>query len=289
MKLVVPLVMLGVLMSGSVGPADAEVQVMVGEISDRRTTGEFFSGLQVQLKILGDILADAKFIRLVVEAALDETGRNLVDEENREPDFKEFDSSSPGQVEITLSLKNPARQAMAIQELSGSVELFIPQKDAGASVTVKNIQKHTGVPIAAPALKAAGLDVTMLTKEQYEAHQKAEEKKLKEEVKSQTEDWVEASAESLVAVFGEMFGGLTGMSENSLAFLITDPQSRLIRVEFQDENGQVIRTSWRTKMGQIQMYEFDEQLPTTASVTLYVATPKSLIKVPFKLTSIPLP
>jgi hypothetical protein len=37
------------------------------------------------------------------------------------------------------------------------------------------------------------------------------------------------------------------------------------------------------------IYEFSERLPDTARVRIYVLTPKATIKVPFKLTNVPLP
>ena len=37
------------------------------------------------------------------------------------------------------------------------------------------------------------------------------------------------------------------------------------------------------------IYEFSERLPETTRVRMYVLTPKATIKVPFKLTNVPLP
>ena len=46
----------------------AEVKVTPGDISDKRTTGKFFSGLDVELKVSGPELADCKGMRVVVKA-----------------------------------------------------------------------------------------------------------------------------------------------------------------------------------------------------------------------------
>src|SRR6202008_13065 len=57
-----------------------KVGVLAGEIKDSRTTGSFFAGMEVELKLVGDVLVDAKGMRLNVDTAVDDTGRNLIGE-----------------------------------------------------------------------------------------------------------------------------------------------------------------------------------------------------------------
>ncbi len=55
------------------------VHVMVSEVSDRRTTGQFFAGSEIKLKLVGDALGDIRGVRRIqITKAVDDTGRNLV-------------------------------------------------------------------------------------------------------------------------------------------------------------------------------------------------------------------
>lgn len=276
--------------------------VLVGEIKDSRTTGSFFAGLEVELKVLGDALVDAKAMRLSIDAAADDTGRNLIGEKTESPEFKEIDLSGKTAATAKIELKNPVRQATAIQELSGSVELFIPQRDVDSVATVTNLSKNLGVPISAPALKPAGIELVIWNKNQFEARKKDEEERLKKELAAKrkkdgegaSEDNIgESLADGLQKMFGSLFSSFARMEENSLAFQINDPQSRLVGIEFEDDRGKPIGTNGRMTMGggkeKTTIYEFSERLPEGARIKIYILTSKATIKVPFKLTNVPLP
>src|SRR5512134_427444 len=111
-----------------------DLRVSTGTIEDRRTTGRFFAGLEVELKLTGDDLADAKSARILLKKAVDETGRDLLPEKKPDEDFKSVGSS-----ELKLSLKNPARGASQIKEIAGEVQLFVPTRDPAAVVTVDRL------------------------------------------------------------------------------------------------------------------------------------------------------
>lgn len=276
--------------------------MLVGEIKDSRTTGQFFAGMEVELKIVGDALADAKGMRISVDAAVDDTGRNLIGGKTESGEFKEVDLSGKTAATAKVELKNPVRQATAIRELSGTVELFTPRRDQESTATVNRIRKNLGIPISTPALKAAGIEVTIWNKDQFDARKKAEEDRLKKEMAASRkkegegqseEDLGQSLASGLQKMFGSLFSGFAQMEENSLAFQIVDPQSRLVGIEFEDERGKPIGNNGRMTMGggkeKTTIYEFRERLPETARVTLLILTPKATTKLSFKLTDVPLP
>jgi hypothetical protein len=278
-------------LSSSAGLAQ-QVRVLPAEVKETRTTGSFFGGLEVQLKVLGDVLADAKAIRLLLTTAVDETGRNIINEKETETDFEEIDEYERNAAKIDIKLKTPARQAMHVREITGSFEIFVPAKDPASTITITGIQKSTGTPISAPALKAADIEITMWTKQQFEARRKAEEEKLRKAQKADEANLGEALGEALTKVFGGLFGSLDNLSENSIAFQIKDPQSKLVGIEFLDDKGAAISGSRFTSgspKDQTRIHDFDEKLPETTRVRLYVLTPRSVIKTPFKLDNIPLP
>lgn len=283
-------------------PGTDKVGVLAGEIKDSRTTGSFFAGMEVELKIVGDALVDAKGIRVSVDAATDDTGRDLRNKKTEKSEFAEIDMSDKTATTAKVELRNPVRQATAILELSGSIELFIPRRDVESVAELTNLSKNLGVPVSAPALKAAGIELVIWNKDQFEARKKAEEEKLKRELAAKRkkegegaseEDIGDSLAGGLQKMFGSLFSSFGRMEENSLAFQIADPQTRLVNIEFEDELGKPIGTNGRMTMGggkeKTSIYEFSERLPAGARVRIYVLTPKATIKVPFKLTNVPLP
>ena len=152
---------------GAACVAKAEVAVTVGEVSDKRTTGEFFSGLELKLLLAGPELADAKGVRVTVDSATDDTGKNLVDPKRAafSDDFKPLEepfglgpNKKKGTYEIALALVNPLRTAKTVK-LAGKAELMSPKADP-ASIVTASVAKAAGKPLVDAALKAAGVVIT---------------------------------------------------------------------------------------------------------------------------------
>lgn len=303
----------------------AEVRTQVGDVKDSRTTGKFFAGLEVELKLTGDALGDAKGIRTTIDKAVDNSGRDLLDPEKQDESFDALNSSGGGE-EVTLKLKNPARKATEIKELTGKLELHIPSADPAATVTVSNLKAVMGQPIADPGLKAAGVEVIVFNKEQFEARKKAEEQKKTEQrnnrnkqpgakdPKALTEELakldpndheaaeklgaalgvgLEGIGEAFAEAFSGMFSGFLSVGENDLAFVTTDPKARVISMEMQTASGKKIETKGSSSSGAAQsrtrVIHYSQVIPSDARLQIYLATEKSIVSVPLQLTSIPLP
>lgn len=284
--------------------ASAQVRVLEGSVNETRRNDGFSSGLQVELKVVGDALKDAKGIRVIVEKAVDETGKNLLEEKKAEKDFKEIRLQGENNTKLSLSLKPSERKASVIGEISGYLEIFLPTKDAKSVITVANIMKGAGKPLADAALKEAGLEVTIWTREQYEVRKKNEEERLRKEQEEKRKkggtEPMEELGELLVAglgkIFGGMFGGFEELSENSIVMTIKDANAKLLGVEFEDANGKPLKTGGSSSTGSFRnpemktsVFDLDEKLPDTARIKFAVLTSASVSKVPFKLTNVALP
>ncbi len=278
----------------------AQVRVMPAEFRETRRSDGFFIKLEIELRLIGYALEQAKGIRVLVDKAVDDTGKNLINEEKRENEFKELDSDRQN-LKVDLELKNAARRAEVVQEISGTLEIFTPQKDPNASITLPGVLKTTGKTLVNPALKTSGIEIIVWTKEQYEARRKAEEEKIKKEFEErrkkasqeeQKEEFGDALADGLMKIFGGLFSAFSEMGENGIALQISDPQSKIISIEFESADGKPIKRQSRMTMGsqpQTQIYDFEEKLPDTVRIRIYQLTPRALTKVPFKLTNVPLP
>jgi hypothetical protein len=265
-----------------VRPAYAvDVKAVVTEVNDRRSTGQFFNDLEVKLKLLGDDAASVRGIRTAVRTAVDDTGRNLLSGEKKGGDFEAVDAG--GQAEVTLKLKNPARKATVIKEIAGDLELFMPDQDPGAAVVVEGILKTGASPLDSQALKEAGVSVTVLTKKDYEALRKAEEKKAKEQAEKQGLE--EAAMKMLEGLFGSLFQ----VGENDLVLKVDDPSAKVIQIEAADAGGARINSYGRMKSDDLVILNYGEPLPPDARLRIFLKTEKSVVSVPLKLTDVVLP
>ena len=284
--------------------AAAQVRVLEGSVAETRRNDAFSSGLQVDLKVVGDVLKDAKGIRVIVQKAVDETGKDLLEEKKAEKDFKEIDLQGDNNTKLSLSLKLSERKAAVIKEISGYLEMFLPTKDAKSIITVANVMKGAGKPLTSAALKSAGLEMTVWTKEQYEARKTVEEERIRKEQEDKRkkggaeplEELGELMVEGLSKIFGGMFGGFDELSENSIVLTIKDPNAKLLDIAFEDAKGQAIKTGRSSSSGSFtnpelktRIFDLDEKLPDTARIKFAVLTPASVSRVPFKLTNVPLP
>lgn len=265
----------------------SNVRVMVSEVSDRRTTGQFFAGSEIKLKLVGDVLGDIRGVRKIqITKAVDDTGRNLVTEEkigSTEPFGFERMEKVSSQIEQTIKLGNPARKASVIKEITGSIELYEPNKDPNATVTVKNFIAQIGKPLALPALRERNIEITVLNKSQYEKVKKENDERA---AKNTTSPEI---ADAFAKVFKQLFSGFMRVGENDLAFLINDTKSALVDIEIDDEHGMAYKRGGRMSSGGIHVLSFDRKIDDKAQLVIFLATPKSITKVPLLLKDVLLP
>ena len=281
--------------------ASAQVRVLEGSVNESRRNDGFSSALQVDLKVVGDVLKDAKGIRVTVDKAVDESGKNLLDDKKTEKDFQQINLQGENSTKLSLELKPSERKATVIREISGYLEIFLPTKDPKSVITVAGVMKGAGKPLVNPALKAAGLEVTLWTREQFEVRKKAEEERIRKEQEEKRkkggaqpmEDLAELMVEGLSKLFGGMFGGFDELSENSIVLTIKDPNAKLLDIEFQDVKGKPLKTGRSSSSGgpdgRTSVFDLDEKLTDTARVKFALLTPASISKVPFKLVNVALP
>jgi hypothetical protein len=260
-----------------------DVRVTVDEVKDSRTTGQFFASLEIKLKLMSDSLDGVERLRAHVARAVDDTGRDLIDPKSEKDDFQQLYNQKAGQMECTLKLRNPARRASVVKELTGEIEAFLPKRDPAATVTVENFLAEAGKPLAHPTLKAANIEIIVLTKTQYDTAKAEEEKKAKESASK------EGLAGAMTEAFSQMFAGFGQVSENSVILNTKDPQSQIIGVKFADEKGKDVSPQMTMTSGETKTYDFRQKLGPASTLKVFVGTPKALVKVPIKLTDIALP
>ncbi|HEX9305386.1 MAG TPA: hypothetical protein VGA31_13115 [Thermoanaerobaculia bacterium] len=278
-----------VLFASSVSGQD--LRVSAGTIEDRRTTGEFFGGLEIELKLTGDDLADARAARVTLTKAQDEGGRDLLPEKKGDEDFQK--SSSGRAPDLKINLKNPARGASAIKEISGEVQLFAPSRDPAATIVIDRLVSRMDKPIDSSALKSQQIKARLVSPKVYRAQAKkrdaeleAEMQKHKEEMKKEAGD--DKTAEALMALVKGFAGMMNDVGDNDVILQIEDPQGKLLDVEVVGASG-VIDTRGSMSSGGLKILQYSEKLPPDAKLRFLVKTKNALLRAPFSLTNVPLP
>jgi hypothetical protein len=265
------------------------VRVSTGTIEDRRTTGRFFAGLEIELKLTGDDVADAKSARIILKKAVDETGRDILPEQKPDEDFLSVGSSP-----LKLALKNPARGAAAVKEIAGEVQLFVPSRDPAAVVTVDRVVTRMDRSVDSPALKAQKIALRVVSPKAHRAAAKErdaefekEMEKHKDEMKKEAGD--DKTAEALIALVKGFSGMMNEVGENDLILEIEDEQKKLLDVSVVGPKGETIDTRGSMSSGSLRILQFGEKLPADAKLKLLLQTRKSIVSSPFTLANVPLP
>ena len=262
-------------------PGPAGVTVSAGDITDRRRNDNTFAGLEVELKLAGEAAGGVRGARVLVQKATDDTGRSLMKETEKTPDFEK--SSGDGPPTLKLDLRNPARRATKMQA-SGQVEMFLPARDSASTAKVDKFQAGMDRPISAAPLKAAGAEVTVVSRKTYDAEKKKDDERKKKEAESA------GIAGAMVSVFSGLFEGLWGdIGENDVLIKVDDKAKKVFGVDAYDAAGKKIDDNGSMTIGSFRILKFAEKLPADASLRIYLMTPKSLATAPFSLKDVALP
>ena len=245
----------------------ADLQIKTGTLTDTRMTVATSAKLQMELKFLGAAVEGVKAVRCTATNALDNVGGNLLRETTGPGEFSEVDSNCL----FTIELKSPLRKATFLREVSGTIELFKPENDPSSTASFIKFVGKQPVSLVHRSLSAAGVEMTVLSKEKQEEDGKTD---------------VMGEFEKVLA---GLFGGTPAIGENGVIIRIKDPQSKLIKVAFLDAAGKIIEQKAAMTTHDVRLYDFSAPLPEDAVLRLYIATPKSLIKIPFVLKDIVLP
>ena len=265
--------------------APAPIEMEVAQVNDRRG-GEYFEKLQLVVDLPKYSPKDVVAARVLVSSAVDETGRNLISEEDGEPGLQALsgygDDDDP--VQISFDLAPPAREASRISEIRGEVELYMPSKDANSVATIPKFLASKGKALSHKALKANGVEITLVSDQQYEAEKKkAAEAKRQEMVR---EEYPEDMIEDLVKSFIEYY---PTPEENDVMVKLKDPKGLIQEITFVDGSGETKRVNVREDEGLSFLSTWDGKPGNDWTLRVNMKTSKSLARLPFALANVELP
>jgi hypothetical protein len=274
--------------------AQSNVGVEVDDVTDNRISStdpgafQMRGGLELRLKLTGNNLDKALGARVLVKEAKDDKGNSLLEKSPSVPDFMPRDYNSGT---LQIAVLQPARTATTVR-LKGTVELYVPARDPGATVTIAKALSKLDAPLTSQALKAAKIELTPLSPDGYARlleSRKITEKDieaLRAEAKKQGADEKEVE---LAIELAKAFSSLDEPpSPNSIYFSGEKADfDRIFRLEVLSPDGKPVSVPSRgvSTRGDAALMTLNasEPPPPGAAVQLMLLTDKSRVTFPFEL------
>ena len=219
-------------------------------IREERVRGSAGRALcEVDVLLVGSKRSEIESARVVVKKAVDDLGTNLALEASPalEPVTGEDAAAA---VVLAVPLKLAPRKARALAEVSGEIELYVPNADPGALVAVPKFRAMAGKPLAAPAFAANGVEVAFATPQEAEA--------------------LPAGPEDVV-------------------LKVADPKKRIEGFYFLDADGTAWRTNQEPRGGFLVLSSQAEPPQADWGLQVRLMTPSTLRRYRFALRDVPLP
>ena len=271
-------------------PKTAPVDVVVEQVNDRRTNGSF-SQLSVTLQLPKIPASDVAASRVLISAASDDSGRNLVGEENREPELSPNMSIAMGRkpaqpASVLFNLMNPSRKATALKEVRGEIELYMPSKDPNSVAEVAKFTSFAGKPLTHKALKANGVEIALLSNAQIEA----ERKKILDGKRKEFKEMGYEDGEELESLIGNYRDSTLPVEESDVLLRIKDPDARIQEIVYVDGACEVQRGSLRTDdNGLTYLSTWGTKPEAGWTLRVNMKTAKNIVRHAFVLKDVALP
>jgi hypothetical protein len=263
------------------------VDVSVSRVNDRRTGGSF-SLLDISMELPKIKSVDVAASRVLVAAATDETGRDLIDHEMSEPSLETNHrvGNEPAATPVTVSvrLKNPDRKASKVSEVRGEIELFMPSKDPNSVAEVAKFLSFSGKPVAHKALKANGIEIAVVSPAQVAA-----EKKRLGDAKRKEYEGYGYEGENLDNAVSSYLEYVLRLEPSDVVLRMKDPNNRIQEIVYVDAAGEIKRGSLRDDEGFKILTTWGEAPQPDWKLRVSMRTPKNLVRHAFALKDVPLP
>ncbi len=268
--------------------AQQTIDVVVKQVNDRRSSGTFFNELTIALELPKFKNSEMAGSRVIVASATDDTGRDLVDHEASEPmldtnmRMSMQDKTVPAQVSVKLT--NPDRKATSVKEVRGEIELFLPARDPNSLADVTKFVPASGKALAHKALKANGVEITLLTPAQIDV-----ERKRRLDAKKKEYAEYNYEPETLESVLDSFTESNLVLEENELVARVKDPNQRIQEITYIDGKGEPQHVSVRDDEGVTRLSTWSGKPQSDWKLRVTMHTPKNTARFPFVVKDVKLP
>jgi hypothetical protein len=264
-----------------------KIDVAVQQVNDRRTNGSF-SQLGITLELSKVKSSEVAASRVLITAAVDDSGRDLRDPEASEPQLASNHmgrgAANDTPATVSVMLKNPERKATKVSEIRGEIELFMPSKDPNSVAEIPKFVSMSGKALAHKALKANGVEISLLSAARIEA-----EKKRRAEAKKKEYAELGFSGEDLGNMLTSFLESLFGVEENELLARIKDPNKRIQDISYVDAGGEVKPVAMYDEEGLMHLSTWAGKPQADWKMRVSMKTSKNVVRYTFALSDVPLP
>lgn len=270
-------------------PANAKVV----SVQDRRTSGSF-AACRLGVELPDFPAHEVKAARVVVTKAADDLGTNLLRDDaaqaRLEPtqrgQFGEPEKGKPVPRAIVFpEMKNPPRNARALKEVAGELELFVPSRDPNGAAKVPKFLSLAGKPVPSAALAANGVEISILSKAQVAA----ERKKLEDAERAKARKDGVTDPDTLRSIVESELYSFPKGEEGEVVLRVKDPRKAILEIKaFDAEGNRVFGTDSEEKGFRILKFWNDKPKPDW-SLQVEMRTEKSLVRQTFAFRDLPLP
>jgi hypothetical protein len=221
-------------------------------IREERARGEAGrSTCEIDVELAGTRRSEVEAARIVVARAVDDLGTPLVPDgaaaAKLEP-VQGGDLNAP--LVLALPLKPAPRKAKLLLDVSGEIELYVPNVDPEALVAVPDFRSLSGRTVVSPALAASGAVVAFATAQE---------------------------AEALPA------------GPDDVVLRVSDPKGRIEGFYLVDPEGTAWKTNRETRGGLVVLSSQAEPPGPGWGLQVRLLTPNTLRRYRFALKDVPLP
>jgi hypothetical protein len=259
-----------------------EEERVAGDSQEPRTT--------VTVILPGTKHNDVAAMRVVTRKVVDDLGSNLVLENAAAAQFESvgqrdaYGEEAPPPVTVSIPMKTASRKAKVLKEISAEVELYTPALDPAALVTIPKFLGEAGRPIVNPVLQAAGVEITILSKEQIEAERKVYTEKKRAESKK-----MGLEGETLDRIVGLAAESFLSSSWINAWLKVKDPKGAVFDYVYLDAEGKVEDVNLSNDEGYVGLGARGGEPGPDYGLQVRLKTPKTFARYTFTLTDVALP
>lgn len=261
-----------------------EVNVMVTDIREERALDQYYSGIELTLKLNGITVDENRRVKIgKITKAVDNLGNTLSEKTSS------FGQDYKDRNEVSFKLTAPLRNATELSTVEGVISYFSPTVENKGKVEVtKPLDRYNSnfLKGADPSVKLILIDEEGLKKmkSENEATFNKEMERLKKE------NAIEEKVEGLMSGFKDFFDGLfnSGSYGSALNFYVEDPEKKIVSINVYDEKGTKVSNGYFSSGSQMSI-TLNEEPKNTWRVDVLLENPKALKEYKFKLNNVFLP
>jgi hypothetical protein len=185
-----------------------------------------------------------------------------------------------------VSLKNPSRKATKVTDVRGEVELYMPSKDPNSVAEIAKFLSFSGKPLTHKALKANGVELSLVSPAQIAA----EKKRIGDAKRKEYKDAGYEDGEDLENMVKSTLDYTLNFEPSDIPVRLKDPNKRIQEVSYITASGEVKPVSVRTgDEGMYVISSWGDPPQPDWKLRVSMKTPKNLVRYPFALKDVALP